>query len=402
MIDFDFPTNNNSLIRVIGVGGGGSNAVNHMYEEGKIQNVGFAVCNTDVQDLNKSTVPYKIQLGPKLTNGLGCGAKPEVGKMAAEESIEDIKKMLSDGTRMVFITAGMGGGTGTGAAPVIAKIAYDLKILTVGIVTTPFEYEGPRKIKQAIKGVLEMSKCVDALLIINNERLPELFKDWNVMEAFNKADNILADSAKSIADIITNPGKINVDFADVTTILKDSGVAIMNTGRVQGCDSEQRIFKAIENALESPLLKDNNIKGAKRILIQVYWNAENTTVNMGEFKNINSFIKSVNPDPEIVIPGYCNKPELGENEVEVTILATGYTFNKKEEETDEEFVERMYSELYSNTTNNAQPAYTFLGNKEAPANTDDQGASLPPINIFNQDIEEDFSTPAYKRQNKEL
>ena len=247
MVNFDFSTNADTIIKVIGVGGGGGNAVNYMFNQG-IKDVTFAVCNTDYQDLRRSPIPIKIQLGDK---GLGAGNIPEVAREAALEPMDKIEELLDDSTKMVFITAGMGGGTGTGAAPVIAEIAKNKSILTVGIVTIPFEFEGEKKIQKALNGVREMSKHVDALLVINNERLIDIFPDLKMSTAFAKADNILTDAAKGIAEIITIPGYINVDFADVQTILKEGGFAIMNTGFANG---EKRVSKAIHDALNSPLL----------------------------------------------------------------------------------------------------------------------------------------------------
>ncbi|MBR3675271.1 MAG: cell division protein FtsZ, partial [Bacilli bacterium] len=262
ILDFDIPEQGNSIIKVIGVGGGGGNAVNHMYREG-IHDVTFVLCNTDNQALNDSPVPVHLQLGKE---GLGAGNKPEKARKAAEESIEDVRKMLNDGTRMAFITAGMGGGTGTGAAPVIARVSKELDILTVGIVTIPFRFEGDRKIDQALDGVEEMSKHVDALLVINNERLREIYPELSLLDAFSKADDTLSVAAKSIAEIITNHGFMNLDFNDVKTVLKDGGVAIMSTGYGEG---EGRVKKAIDDALNSPLLNDNDVFNSKKILLSI-------------------------------------------------------------------------------------------------------------------------------------
>ena len=262
IMPFDFPAENPTIIKVIGVGGGGGNAVNHMYKEG-IHDVTFVVCNTDNQALAESPVPVKLQLGKE---GLGAGNRPERAREAAEESIEDVKGMLNDGCKMVFITAGMGGGTGTGAAPIIAKTAKDMDILTVGIVTIPFLFEGNRKIDQALDGVEKMSQHVDALLVINNERLRDIYSDFSVMNAFGKADDTLSIAAKSIAEIITIRGTINLDFNDVKTVLKDGGVAIMSTGYGKG---ESRVSQAINDALHSPLLNNNDIFNSKKILFNI-------------------------------------------------------------------------------------------------------------------------------------
>ena len=252
ILDFGDPDKSNSIIKVIGVGGGGGNAVNHMYRKG-IHDVTFVLCNTDNQALNDSPVPVHLQLGKE---GLGAGNKPAKARKAAEESADDIREMLNDGTRMAFITAGMGGGTGTGAAPVIARISKEMDILTVGIVTIPFRWEGTQKIDQALDGVEEMAKHVDALLVINNDRLREIYPDLSVQDAFGKADDTLSIAAKSISEIITEHGLINLDFNDVKTVLKDGGVAIMSTGYGEG---EGRVKKAIEAAINSPLLNEKDV-----------------------------------------------------------------------------------------------------------------------------------------------
>ena len=275
IVHFDFNTDTNEtpkIIKVIGVGGGGGNAVKHMYQEG-IHDVTFALCNTDLQALRQSEIPIKIQLGPKTTQGLGAGNDPKVAREAAEESIEDIRHLLDDGTQMVFVTAGMGGGTGTGAAPVVARIAKEMDKLTVGIVTIPFLFEKNRKIMQALEGVEEMQKNVDALLVINNERLREIYTDGitTMREAFAKADDILSVATKSIAEMITMEGNINLDFRDVKKILKNGGVAIMSTGIASG---ERRLKHAIDDALKSPLLNDNDISKAKKILFNISWSQD--------------------------------------------------------------------------------------------------------------------------------
>ena len=262
ILDFGEIDKQNSIIKVIGVGGGGGNAVNHMYREG-IHDVTFVLCNTDNQALNDSPVPIHLQLGKE---GLGAGNRPAKAREAAEESIEDVRKMLNDGTRMAFITAGMGGGTGTGAAPIIARESKNMGILTVGIVTIPFRFEGHKKIDQALDGVEEMAKNVDALLVINNERLRQIYGDLPVLKALGKADDTLSVAAKSIAEIITVHGLINLDFNDVKTVLKDGGVAIMSTGYGEG---EGRVKHAIEDALNSPLLNDNDVFNAQRILLPI-------------------------------------------------------------------------------------------------------------------------------------
>ena len=318
ILDFGEPEKENSIIKVIGVGGGGGNAVNHMYREG-IHDVSFVLCNTDNQALNDSPVPVHLQLGKE---GLGAGNKPERARKAAEETIDDIRNMLNDGTKMAFITAGMGGGTGTGAAPVIAKVSKELDILTVGIVTIPFRFEGDKKIDQALDGVEEMSKHVDALLVINNERLREIYPELTVLDAFGKADDTLSIAAKSIAEIITNHGLINLDFNDVKTVLKDGGVAIMSTGYGEG---EGRVKQAINDALNSPLLNDNDIFNAKKILLSINFSNEknnNAGLMMEEMNEVNDFMAKFDNDFEIKW-GLAIDPELGKRG-KVTILATGF------------------------------------------------------------------------------
>ena len=317
LLDFGEPERENSIIKVIGVGGGGGNAVNHMYREG-IHDVTFVLCNTDNQALNDSPVPVHLQLGKE---GLGAGNKPEKARAAAEESIEDIKAMLSDGTRMAFITAGMGGGTGTGAAPVIARISKEMGILTVGIVTIPFRFEGDRKIDQALDGVEEMAKHVDALLVINNERLREIYPELSVLDAFGRADDTLSVAAKSIAEIITVHGLINLDFNDVKTVLKDGGVAIMSTGYGEG---EGRVKKAIDDALNSPLLNDNDVFNSKKILLSISFAGSKDgkdSLMMEEMNDVNEFMAKFG-DFEIKW-GLATDPDLGKK-VKVTILATGF------------------------------------------------------------------------------
>ena len=322
MVDFGAPEKENTIIKVIGVGGGGGNAVNHMYREG-IHDVSFVLCNTDSQALTDSPVPMRLQLG---TEGLGAGNRPAKARQAAEESINDITAMLSDGTKMTFITAGMGGGTGTGAAPVIARVAKELGILTVGIVTIPFRFEGTKKIDQALDGVEEMAKHVDALLVINNERLRKIYPDLTVLDAFGKADDTLSVAAKSIAEIITNHGLINLDFNDVKTVLKDGGVAIMSTGYGEG---EGRVKQAIQDALNSPLLNDNDIFNSKKILLSINFSKDGNKDNpsagglmMEEMNEVNDFMEQFGSDFEIKW-GIGLDPDLG-NKVKVTILATGF------------------------------------------------------------------------------
>ncbi|MFT4070347.1 MAG: cell division protein FtsZ [Dysgonamonadaceae bacterium] len=317
ILDFQFPQATQTIIKVIGVGGGGGNAVNHMFNEG-IHDVSFALCNTDNQALGASPIACRVQLGRTTTEGLGAGNRPEVARNAAEESKEDIKRLLSDGTKMVFITAGMGGGTGTGAAPVVAGIAKEMGILTVGIVTIPFVFEGRKKIIQALKGVEQIAKNVDALLVINNERLINIYSDFTIPKAFAKADDTLAVAAKGIAEIITVHGHINLDFADVRTILKDGGVAIMSSGFGQG---ENRIEEALKDALHSPLLNNNDVFNAKKILYNIYASSQKPLV-VEEMEAVSEFMQQFGAEIE-VIWGTATEEELGE-EVKITLLATGF------------------------------------------------------------------------------
>ena len=317
LVDFGEPEKQNSIIKVIGVGGGGGNAVNHMYREG-IHDVSFVLCNTDAQALNDSPVPVKLQLGHE---GLGAGNKPYKAREAAEETIDSIRNMLSDGTKMAFITAGMGGGTGTGAAPIIARESKAMDILTVGIVTIPFQFEGKRKIDQALDGVEEIAKNVDALLVINNQRLLNIYGELPIMQAFGKADDTLSVAAKSISEIITVHGTINLDFNDVKTVLKDGGVAIMSTGYGEG---EYRVKTAIDAALTSPLLNNNDIFKSKKILLAIYTSQDKNGqgLMMNEMNDVNEFMERFDDNIETKW-GLFNEPELGER-VKVTILATGF------------------------------------------------------------------------------
>ena len=316
---FDIPREQAAIIKVIGVGGGGGNAVTHMYKEG-IPNVTFALCNTDNQALIKSGVPVIIQLGKETTKGLGAGNKPDIARMAAEESIEDIRKLLNDGTQMVFITAGMGGGTGTGAAPVIAQAAKDMDILTVGIVTIPFLFEGKDKILQALRGVEAMRNTVDALLVINNQRLIDMNENMNIIEAFAKADSTLTTAARSIAEIITIPGIINLDFADVNTTLKDGGVAVMSSGygRERG-----RVSQAFEEALNSPLLNNKNAFNAKKILFNIYFSSAKPLESI-EMNEITDFMAKFKLRDIKLIWGTAIDDTLQGDEVKVTVLASGF------------------------------------------------------------------------------
>ncbi len=314
-----------SIIKVIGVGGGGCNAVNYMHRQG-LKDVSFLVCNTDRQVLNKSSVPCKLQLGP----GLGAGGDPETARQYAEESRDHIREALNDGTQMLFITAGMGGGTGTGASSVVAEVAQEMGILTVGIVTIPFAFEGNPKIVKAMTGVARLAKHVDAILIINNEKLKQIYPELNLLNAFSKSDDVVANAARAIAEIITIPGYVNTDFADVRNTLKKGGVAIMNVGRASG---EKRITNAINNALNSPLVNTNDVHGAERILLQFYCSTEHAIV-MEEIDQINEFVQEVGSDIEVQW-GASIDDSLDED-VRVTIIATGYKVNGLPSEDEED------------------------------------------------------------------
>ncbi len=326
MIEFDAPKEMSSMIKVVGVGGGGSNAVNHMFKQG-IHGVDFIICNTDAQSLDQSPIPNKIQLGATLTGGRGAGAIPEVGKNAAIENIEDLKEVLGGNTEMLFITAGMGGGTGTGAAPIIAKAAKELGILTVGIVTIPFKFEGRKRKIQAEEGIEELRKNVDTLLIISNDKLRELHGNLTLTAAFGKADDILTDAARGIAEIITVTGYVNVDIEDVKTVMRNSGVAIMGTGVADG---EDRALKAVEHALASPLLNDNNIDGASNILL--FMASGTSEFEMDEIATITDYIQDEAGMNADIIWGNGTEEELGDA-VRVTVVATGFESNSDVEKT---------------------------------------------------------------------
>lgn len=320
LMNFDLPVDRSSIIKVIGVGGGGGNAVNHMFKQG-IQDVNFVVCNTDAQALANSPVTVKIQLGESLTEGRGAGNKPEIGRQAAIENLDDVVEVLEGNTKMVFITAGMGGGTGTGAAPVIAKAAKEMGLLTVAIVTIPFRFEGERRISQAVEGINEIEKYVDSLLVINNEKLREVCGNLRFSEAFNYADNVLATAAKGIAEIITVPGYINVDFADVETVLTDSGVALMGTGIANG---EDRAVAAVQQALTSPLLNDNDIQGTENILLNI--TSGNEEITMDEIGEIADYVNSEVGSSPNIIWGTGMDEKLGES-ISITVIATGFESN---------------------------------------------------------------------------
>ncbi len=319
MIHFDLPKEKSSIIKVIGIGGGGSNAVNHMFNQG-IEGVNFIICNTDAQAIANSPVPNKVQLGPHLTQGLGAGANPRIGEQATEESFEELKKILEVNTKMAFITAGMGGGTGTGGAPIIARICKELGILTVGIVTTPFSYEGKKRMLQADDGVGRLKEYVDTLLIISNDKLRQKYGDLKAKAAFAKADNVLATAAKCITDVINSTGQINVDFADVCTVMRNGGVAILGSATAEG---DNRAQKAIEEALTSPLLNDNDISGAKWILINISSAEGEYEHTLDEMDTIQAFVQSQAGEDCDVILGIGYDQTL-ERKIGVTIIATGF------------------------------------------------------------------------------
>jgi cell division protein FtsZ len=345
-IKFDIPKTNSSIIKVFGVGGGGGNAVNYMFRQG-IKGVDFVVCNTDAQALELSPVPIKLHIGSNITEGRGAGSDPEVGRKAAIENIDDVKKVLSNNTKMIFITAGMGGGTGTGAAPIIAKAAKDMGILTVGIVTSPFEFEGKRRLQKAYDGLENLKKNVDTLLVVNNERLRDLYGNFTFAAAFGHADNILATAAKGIAEIITVPGYINVDFEDVKTVMANSGVAIMGSGIADGDD---RALKAVSAAMDSPLLNDNDIQGANYVLLNI--TSGKKEITMDEISTITNHIRDEAGSHAEMIFGHCTDEHLGDN-IMVTIIATGFeSFIGK----DDAVAEKVIHTLEDETVKPAMPA----------------------------------------------
>lgn len=353
-----------SIIKVIGVGGGGGNAVNHMYRQG-ITGVDFIICNTDAQALELSPIPNKVQLGASLTEGMGAGSIPEVGKNSAIENIDDIKQMLGVNTKMLFITAGMGGGTGTGASPIIAKAARELDILTVGIITTPFSFEGKRRKMQAEEGMEELKKYVDSFLVISNDRLRQIFGNLTLGSAFAQADDILTTAAKGIAEIITLPGYINVDFKDVRTVMKDSGVSIMGSSAAEG---ENRALKAVEGALSSPLLKDNEIEGARYILLNI--SSGEKEVTMDEVSIITDYIQEEAGLAADLIWGNCKDENLGDK-LSVTIIATG--FQTKDEREKENSNKKIVSMLVPENAPLVKPVNEFI----TPVKTDGETAAMP-------------------------
>jgi len=376
MIQFDLPKQKSSIIKVLGVGGGGSNAVNFMFNQ-DIEGVDFIICNTDSKAIEQSTVPNKIQLGPHLTQGLGAGADPSVGKLATEESLDEIRKILEVNTRMAFITVGMGGGTGTGGAPIIAKICKDLGILTVGIVTTPFGFEGPRRQAQAEEGIKQLKPLVDTLLVISNDKLRVQYGNLKMKEAFTKADNVLATAAKCITDVINSRGHIIVDFADVCTVMKNGGVAILGKAEVEG---ENRAERAIEEALTSPLLNDNDIKGAKWILLNINSAEGDHECTMDELETINNYLRERTGEHSDVIMGMGYDPSLGQK-IGITLIATGFegkdpfqkeTPKKAEAPIEEKIVMTLVSEEVLNDASNKITATTqeVVEKIEAPEMSD--------------------------------
>ncbi len=402
LANFSFQKTPGAEIKVIGVGGGGGNAVNHMYEQG-IRDVDFVICNTDAQAMESSPVQVRVQLGASLTEGRGAGNKPQIGEKAALENIEDVKEALSENTKMVFITAGMGGGTGTGGAPIIAKACKEAGYLTVGIVTIPFRNEGRRRVKQAAEGIAELEKYVDSLLIINNERIREMYGDFAISKAFAMADNILTTAAKGIAEIITVPGYINVDFADVETVMRNSGLAVMGTGVADG---ENRAIEAIKNALNSPLLNNNDIRGAKDILINI--TSGNNEVTMAEIDEIIEHIQNRAVYDANIIWGNGKEESLNDS-LSVTVIATNLTGGKvvQSTQTDEEkknellikgdgFVEFDIEKEREKEMDDFKSLYPSTTKTRAAS----AGVPLPRdySNLSDEDVDELEKIPAYKRR----
>ncbi len=366
---FDLPKGESPIIKLIGVGGGGSNAVTHMFKQG-IVGVDFAICNTDSQAMEMSPVPTKIQLGPFLTEGRGAGSKPNIGKLACEESIEDVRKYLENNCRMLFITAGMGGGTGTGAAPIIAKTAREMDILTVGIITLPFTFEGRRRTEQGTDGLAELRKHVDTLIVISNDKLRQIYGNLSISEAFAQADNILTTAAKGIAEIITVPGYVNVDFEDVNTVMRDSGVAIMGTATAAG---EDRAKRAVDEALHSPLLEDNHIKGAQHILLNI--SSGTKEVTMDEIFEITEFVQEEAGYGTDLIWGNCYDESLGDK-ISVTVIATGFEHNDNQK---------------AQKTTNSDRIIVSLDDDEKKRNNPEQRITLSDIG-FEQNDKPDATT----------
>jgi cell division protein FtsZ len=388
MIHFDLPKEQSSIIKVIGVGGGGSNAVNYMFSQ-NIDGVNFIICNTDAQAIAQSKVPNKIQLGPHLTQGLGAGANPLIGRQATEESLEEIKRILEVNTKMAFITAGMGGGTGTGGAPIIASICKGLGILTVGIVTTPFAYEGKKRIAQAEEGIMALKNHVDTLLVISNDKLRHQFGNLKMKEAFAKADNVLATAAKCITDVIGSTGQINVDFADVCTVMRNGGVAILGSAAAEG---ENRAQKAIENAMNSPLLNDSDIRGARWILININSAEGEHEFTMDEVEIIQNYLLSQAGEETDVILGLGYDNTLGSN-IGITLIATGFehkdpfskTPSTKDEKKDDKIVMVLEMPAKGEKKETVQPVLEF---------------EEPEVPSFEEMPEEEESTIVFETEEK--
>jgi cell division protein FtsZ len=400
MIHFDLPKEKSSIIKVIGVGGGGGNAVNHMFKQ-QIEGVNFIICNTDAQALSNSGIPNRVQLGPHLTQGLGAGANPDIGRQATEESLEELKGILEVNTKMAFITAGMGGGTGTGGAPIISKICKDLGILTVGIVTTPFSYEGKKRQIQAEEGIKIMKQYVDTLLVISNDKLRHQFGNLKMREAFERADNVLATAAKCITDVINSTGQINVDFADVCTVMRNGGVAILGSAAVSG---EGRAYRAIEEALNSPLLNDNEIKGAKWILININSAEGEHEFTMDEVDIIQTHLVSQAGEGTDVIMGLGYDASLGDK-LGITLIATGFEYKdpftkpvaKKAEPKKEE---KIVLELGAKPELKKEPevkAEEMNADPLAPKLVGDQSLQDVPMPALNDMVE-----PQYEREDEPM
>ncbi len=388
LIDFSLPEEEASIIKVIGVGGGGGNAVNYMYKQG-IKDVDFIICNTDAQALETSSIPVKIQLGESLTEGRGAGNKPERGEQSAIENLEDVNEVLADNTKMVFITAGMGGGTGTGAAPIIAKAAKEMGILTVGIVTIPFRFEGRQRLHQAIEGINKLKENVDSLLVINNEKLSEIYGDLKLSTAFSKADDVLATAAKGIAEIITLHGYINVDFEDVKTVMTDSGVAVMGSASAEG---ENRAVNAIREALTSPLLNSNDVRGARNILLNISSGQEEVT--MDEVGQITDYVQEAVGDSASIIWGTGQDANL-ENKISVTIIATGFENGLIPEQNQQ--VRTPAFQARKGQANTVEQTKMPLGEAEVAVEE-----KLNLTDLKESEIGEIENVPAYKRKLKNL
>lgn len=385
---FDLPKGNSSIIKVIGVGGGGNNALKHMYERG-IHGVDFVICNTDAQTLDNNPVSNKVQLGMTITEGLGAGADPEVGEKAAIESIEDIKAALGQNTKMVFITAGMGGGTGTGAAPVIAKIAKEMGILTVGIVTVPFSFEGRRRLDQAEIGLDKLRNNVDSLIVINNDKLRQQFGNLGFKQGFSKADEVLTNAAKGMAEVITGYFDVNIDFRDAKSVLQNSGTALISTGSASG---ENKAEEAVKKALDSPLLNDNKITGAKNVLLLIRSGSEEAT--MDEIGLINDFIQKEAGNTAEIIFGVGTDEELGDA-ISVLVIATGFAKDDKKHAGP---TEKIKISLNDNLSASSKPESPFKQREEREEITREQ---FPTKNLFVLDDEEDLPTPEFKVKTRE-